>query len=44
MDKEKHPLNQTPSVVGFLDILSTKFDSEIMDVDDSGGKSLRGSI
>ncbi len=44
VDKEKHPVNQKPIVIGFLDVLPTKFDTEIRDVDDSGGKSFRGTI
>jgi len=27
VDKEKHPFNQSPNVIAFLDILPTQFDS-----------------
>ena len=43
VDKERHPLNQGPTVIGFLDVLATEFDSEIREVDDEGGKSFRSA-
>lgn len=30
LDKEKHPLNQSPTVICFLGVLPPEFDSEIL--------------